>query len=86
MKLINIENLKFIEGFIFYIKDFTANAIIADDSDKVTNIMFDFSIEYRPLGDIIVKIKTQNDMLEAVKDQLVKHIHVMEENGDFVNR
>lgn len=86
MKLINIENLKFMEGFIFYIKDFNASAVIEDDSKQIIVISFDFSIEYKPLGDIVVRIKTQDDTLEQIKDQLDKKIHLMEENGDFVNR
>ena len=86
MILLNIENLKFIEGFIFYIKDFHADAVVEDDSKQIVVIHFDFAIEYKPLGDIVVRIKTQDDTLEKIKDQLVQKIHLMEENGDFVNR
>ncbi len=77
MKLIDVDNIEAIKSDIHYIKIYKGSAVLMDDSLKIFRFNIEFTIEHKPIGEPLIKIKfiehphfTITDLIQKMKKKI----------------
>lgn len=84
MKLIDIDKVEVIEDHIHYIRVYDGSAIFMDKKSAIFRHSIQFTVEHKPLGAPVIKVKFIDhphipvvNILQKVKEKIIE----MEKNG-----